>query len=966
VNALGVAGEARLASLLEGYSDILSSDKKTSTLATTAPLRIELKDEARGPFVDYGGPTLSQADQDLVEAQVKTWLDSGVVVPSDSANRTYLLVARNKGKPRVCPAFLALNAATVFQPHPLPTPDEVRLQVGASRVFSTIDLTSAFTSMPLDESTQDLTTFRAGGRTLKFTRVQWGLVNAATTFQAFMETVLLGVKQVFVYVDDILLFSDTEDEMLALLDTVLGRLKQANLLVNSKKSKFIQSEVSYLGNIFSHGKLSIDPDRTSAITAWKFPSTASELKSFLGAAAFVSEFIQDYGKIKGLLHPLLSSKSAYLPTKRQRLAFDELKAAIKNAVSLSQPIPGSPLIVRTDASSAGLGAVLYQEVNGERRILHYLSRTLKGAEIRYPAQKLELLAIKYACNSLRHWLIGCEDITIITDHKGLLTCLQQTQANATLQRWAVQIGEYKPKLAYLPGSTNHMADFLSRHPSLQELDEDELADEQEHSEGVHTFEEAIRTMKEVVAATGPSLPEAPWSDLPTLRHLQDEDEYCSEMMRNPVLRQRSCKRNNLSSLHTDPRTGILLASVRGREVIVAPRTIVQHILRRMHDERGHFRLAKTTASVNNEFYWPGMHESIKTYLDDCIECAQRGSRPQEKLPEGNLSADEPNELVSSDIVGPFPLTAKGMCYIVTFTCNFSKFNVSVAIKDITSMTVTDAFTRHWVAIFGPPRSILTDNGTQYTSLNFDALCKKHGIRHIKSTPYNPRGNGIAERWNRTLMAALSKMSDNPNDWDDHLFEVCYAHNASTSATTQQTPYLLMFGRPPPSLVDLPNLQAPDPAEAAASLRVKNREERERLQAQTPQSRYHIGDAVLLNNPVFPPGQGGKRLHRPFKRLRYVTDFIAPNTLCVRDGSGREAKVHMRRVKLAPQSLQPSKTQPPPPQPPPRTDHAPAQPVAPVPISPAVAAPPTPAHTTRSGRIVRENVRFKLYPGERAN
>ena len=245
---------SRLRSLLAAHAELFSDNGRTTTRARMDPVRISLKKDARVPFIDHGGPLLNLTERVLVERQVETWLSDGVIEPSTSSNKTYLLVAYNrKGKPRVCPAFLSLNAATIFDPYPMPTPDAIRREVGNLQIFSVIDLKSAFTSMPLDANSRDFTTFTYNDRRYRLTCSQWGLLNSATSFQRYIDSVVSDLAGVSVYMDDILVYAPNVDTMLMRLRFLFNRLREANLIINSEKCKLLKRAVPYLGNVLQHG-----------------------------------------------------------------------------------------------------------------------------------------------------------------------------------------------------------------------------------------------------------------------------------------------------------------------------------------------------------------------------------------------------------------------------------------------------------------------------------------------------------------------------------------------------------------------------------------------------------------------------------------------------------------------------------------------------------------------------------------
>jgi transposase InsO family protein len=308
-------------------------------------------------------------------------------------------------------------------------------------------------------------------------------------------------------------------------------------------------------------------------------------------------------------------------------------------------------------------------------------------------------------------------------------------------------------------------------------------------------------------------------------------------------------------------------------------------------------------------------------------------------------------------MGPFPRTSDGSCYVVTFTDNYSRFNVSAALPDATAASLRRAFDERWLSVFGPPRRLLTDNGPQYTGGTFETLLHQHGILHSRTTTYNPQGDGVAERLNRTLMAVLKKVCEDTEDWPTKLLVAVYSHNATVSSTTGETPFQLMLGRPPPTVVELPvSFETRLAAKVAADNRAKDllkkaAAERGEHNAVTP-SPFALGDIVLLHDPVVPPGPGQRRLKKPFGHLSMVVGLQLPNVALIRahPGGGPTVKVSMRRLKLAPPNLQPGYV---PPLAPPLAQRKSNLPNKHLPL----ATPSEPATTTKSGRVVRPSVRF---------
>ncbi|KAL1270914.1 hypothetical protein QQF64_029930 [Cirrhinus molitorella] len=221
----------------------------------------------------------------------------------------------------------------------------------------------------------------------------------------------LAFQMVLVYLDDILVYSSTFEDHLVRLETVLQRLREAGLQVKVEKCHFLQSEVKFLGHVVSAQGVSTDPEKVSAITLWPVPNTLKELRSFLGFCSYYRRFIEGFSKVAGPLHDVVNAcvhqqsaaqadklfKLSWTPECQQ--AFEHLKERLTSAPTLGYADFTLPFVLETDASSLGLGAVLYQQQGGKKTVIAYASRRLRGVEHNdrnYSSMKLELLALKWA------------------------------------------------------------------------------------------------------------------------------------------------------------------------------------------------------------------------------------------------------------------------------------------------------------------------------------------------------------------------------------------------------------------------------------------------------------------------------------------------------------------------------------------------------------------------------------------
>jgi len=982
---------AALETLCSKHPLLFSKDGYNLRLASVEPMEIELVEGARP--VRIPPRPMNVRDREFSVMQIKDWALQGVIIPSSSKWQTGAQVAYNGAKPRLVLNYIGLNQVTVFKPHPLPLLEEIRRRIGTTTtVFSKLDLKSSFILLPLHKDSQDYTTFvDSEGARWKFTRVPFGLMCSPTHFQEVMETVLANVPNCHIYLDDILVYSDTVAQHMVTLSLILERLDSAGLLLNSEKCHFLMSSVGYLGNVISSDGHRPDPERVRAVSSLPFPPTTLDLKCFFGLAEMLKTFIHDYGRIKGILLQLLQKDTAYLPSPVQFAAFQQLKLLIASSVLLYNPDMSRTFYLRTDFSDLGLGAVLYQLDNDKHiRVVQFLSRALHGAEKNYPPQKGEFLAIKWATTVLQHWLVGHKDVVIITDHESLQYCMADTQKEASIRRWAASLRLIQPRFIYRKGSSNAMADFLSRHTLLAEaygpvLVDDESGGAPGPSSSTHpsatvsvladSSPPAIALATVPPAATRPS-----WLDVNKLVALQRNDRDCKEILSSPRAANRLAQVHRVTRFLVDPVSNVLLAQSKSgasyKTMIVIPRSITTEVIAHMHN-KAHFRLSKTTKAVANEFYWHSLRADVEAFLKDCVPCAERDSAPKVVSPKGQLRAFRPNQLVSSDVMGPLPLTAAGNSLVVTFTCIFTRFTVAVAIADQTAATISRAFVEHWVAYFGPPEHLLTDNGSNYKSTLFAEVCALLLVHRIYTTPYHPQGDAVSERFNRTLQRAIAKLSSDASRWDLHLPLACAAYNAAVTASTQVSPFLAMMGREPPPLISLPlasdqlhSLSDFAAAAKRAQLVVATQINKSFDVRATAVSSHNMaapapfkaGDVVLLHDPVIPSGPGGKKFFRPFQRRFRVHSVRLPNTVMLVPLAGPHDAVprpaHFDRIKLAPPSLQtpahlakvPSPVE--------------AHPAVPAQLSPATAeatvllAPPSAApRASASGRTIRTPRRF---------
>ena len=344
-------------------------------------------------------------------------LDAGTIRPSQSPYSSNVVLVRKKdGGLRFCIDFRKLNNRTVRDAYTLPRIDDTIDTLLGAKYFSKLDLRSGYWQVEIKEEDRQATAFTVGNMGFyECNRMAFGLTNAPATFQRLMERCMgdLNLKECLIFLDDILIFSESFEEHLNRLEAVFSRLRQHGLKLKASKCEFFKDRVRYLGHVVSQSGVETDPDKISALTEWPIPDNVKALRSFLSFTGYYRRFIKDYAKIVKPLNDLLVGHPTHkVPNSKKRKpipwqwgefqdrAFNTLTEKLASPPILAYADFSKPFVLHTDASGDGLGAVLYQEQNSVKKVIAYASRGLRNSERNYPAHKLEFLCLKWAVRQI--------------------------------------------------------------------------------------------------------------------------------------------------------------------------------------------------------------------------------------------------------------------------------------------------------------------------------------------------------------------------------------------------------------------------------------------------------------------------------------------------------------------------------------------------------------------------------------
>lgn len=451
--------QRRVRELLDQYADLFGDLPAQG--ACVQPMTIDLKPGAE----PAASPPrrMSPAIRKVVSDEVGDLLRQGIIVPSTSPFSAPVVVVKKKtGDYRMCVDYRAVNSCTIPMRFPMPNTRDVLDRLAGQQFFAKLDLRSGFHQMPLEPAARQYTAFATNEGLFEYTRVPFGLRNAPPFFQRAMTQVLQGLTGVCceVFIDDVVIYGDSEESFAMALARVFERLRLHQLRLKAAKCEFALSAVEYLGHVVSGRGVTLSGERREAVAQVAVPTTKGKLKSFLGMANFFRPFVRNFAQVAAPLHALCSPKQKFEWATAHQEAFEQIRDAIVDAPLLAHVDYARDIYLRTDASEAGVGGMLYQK-DDEGGIVPvcFVSRKFTGAEVRWSTIEQECFGIYHCIVSLSHYLLG-QRFIVETDHRNLLFIEKSTAPKVV--RWRLRLEEFDFELRHVPGRENEVADALSR------------------------------------------------------------------------------------------------------------------------------------------------------------------------------------------------------------------------------------------------------------------------------------------------------------------------------------------------------------------------------------------------------------------------------------------------------------------------------------------------------------------------
>lgn len=729
---------------------------------------------------------LSNEEKTELNSQVQKLLKQGFIRDSVSPyNSPVLFVKKKDGTLRMCVDFRLLNQHTIRDRFPIPLVDDILSQIGNAKIFSKLDLVSGFHQLRIHEADTEKTAFSTNWGHYEYLVMPFGLTNAPSSFQRLMNGILqpfLG-RGVVVYMDDILVYTDTLEDHAHLLRAVLKTLRTNQLQCNLTKCEMFRSRIKFLGHELSHLGIQMEGAKVQTMLNWPSIQNNKEAQRFLGLANYYRRFIQNYSRmVAPMIKYAADTKKTITWSEDCENAFNNLKQALSSSPVLVNPTlsDGNHLVLCTDASTNHLGYVLelHHNQKGLLGVIGYGSKTLTGSQLNYDTRTKEFLGLVEGIRYWEHILKGVPHFTILTDHQSLTYYHKPDTPlkNERINRWLSYLSQFSFTIKYLKGKSNVVADALSRVEELSLME-------------IQTDLETNPNLKQKIIAAYPQDP-----SFSTIYNTLKDNLPVPKAIKNHI--------SHFEINHE----GLLLFSTNKDDIqrTCIPLPCRNDLIHNSHDlpTAGHLGLLRCYLNLQRLFYWPNMFRHIKKYISSCVTCQK--SKPSTKLTQGLLKPlPVPSarfKSISMDFLSGIPLTARKNDMVMVIVDRFSKRCKLVACsKHLTGEEAAKLFLEHYFVNFGLPSSLVSDKDVRFLGSFWKTIWATLGTSLLFTTTSHPATDGQSERQMRILNQMVrATCSQNISNWDLILAPIEFAYNSTVHASTGKAPFEIDLGEIPDS------------------------------------------------------------------------------------------------------------------------------------------------------------------------
>ena len=774
----------KLRDLLEEFKDLFDG---TLGKWQMEPYEVELREDAT-PYHARAYP-IPKCHTDTLKLEVERLVEAGVlkkVNRSEWAAPTFI-IPKKDGSVRFISDFRELNKRIKRKPYPIPKIQDMLLKLEGFKYATSLDLNMGYYHIELSPHSKQLCTIVLPWGKYEYQRLPMGLCNSPDIFQEKMSTLMQDLEFVRAYIDDLLVITTgSYEEHLNSLRKVFEHLQEAGLRVNAKKSFFAKEELEYLGYWITREGIQPVTSKVNAIANIAEPKTKKQLRSFIGLVNYYRDMWIRRSHVLAPLAKLTSKTVKWEWGPEQTKAFADMKKIISKEVLLAYPDFNDEFVIHTDASHTQLGAVISQR----GKPIAFYSRKLKPEQTRYTTTERELLSIVETLKEFRNILLG-HKIVVHTDHKNL-TC--KNFNTERVMRWRLILEEYNPKLRYIKGEQNIVADALSR---LDMLHESEQQNEQlSNGEIAELF----------AAEIGEDFPDDFPLSYKEIEYRQKEDDEIRELLR---------KKPEVYKTTVYPSGDKSYTLVTKEDKIVLPKAMQKKAVEWYHAVLMHPGETRTELTMAQHFCWKGMRKTVTSVCKKCASCQlhKPDQRKLGHLPEKTVE-EIPWDTLCIDLVGPYTVgkakKRKGKpddtsdvttLWCLTMIDPATGWFEIVEIKEKKADYIANVLEQTWLNRYPRPVEIIMDRGSEFAAEVRENVVHEWGAVQKLITSRNPQANSMVERAHQTVhnMIAIHGIKGEDDlsqygGWQGILSAVGFAMRATVHTTMRATPAQLVFGR----------------------------------------------------------------------------------------------------------------------------------------------------------------------------
>ena len=865
--------------LKKEYTDIFSTGPSDIGITDLSEMTIETRDDA----IPYAARPykLALQHQEFLRREIQALLDTDIIVPSISQYAAPCMVVPRKCKnpqtaqirdlarlvinykklnknliPRECEKP---NANGTLALVPQPRIEHMWSTLKNKRVFSSVDLRSSYHHIRIKPEDRHKTAFVCDFGKFEFTRASFGITTSPDFLKDLMNKLFFGFGSFcVVYMDDLLIFSDSPEEHLQHLEKIFDKFRTSKLKVKLSKSDFFKEELEFLGHKISiHGICPTD-DKISAIQRIKPPRNVREVRSVVGLLGYLNFFIPAYSETIRHMTKLTRKNTPFVWDEKCQKSLDLAKCHLESAPIMVYPDKSKPFHLFTDASNFTWSAVLMQtddsaEIetpssyskeregrmdtydkkqppyaffeNKPLRAIVYHSGSFQGSQLAWSAFVKESAGIFKGVLRMSFYLTD-SDVIIHSDHKPLQKFIYAVTANDRVNDWSFQIHAVckSIRFEYIKGNLNILSDSLSRL-RYDDLYEDPRPEKEGFEFNKPKIEIDEKLYKPVQTAYQDELSvfvlcqdldgdvDTDVQEVHTTLQNKIKSEHLIQLQQKEftgILKNVQKHKEKLSHLYIIDTKGVLKRIIRENdqkiEVVMVPRDLTKLIMFEVHEILAHPGQLKMYMFIRRCYFWKNLRTDVNKYVRNCPSCNKACLKEPKYVDFTTAIPRFPMANIAIDLLGPYLPTSRGNERILSCMDLLTHYLFLVPIKDKQAETIISAYTENIYSEAGGSHTILSDRGSEFTAKTFKEITKELGLRQVFTSPRTPTGNAVLERAHSFVKNKLTRVKAQvPGlEWDEILPHVRFAYNIVPSSASGESPFYLYHGRDPylPTLQDL--------------------------------------------------------------------------------------------------------------------------------------------------------------------